>query len=57
MRPHISLDVRVVAKSVTFYEKVFGLRPQMVHEGLRSFIAKRIDDHGHVDDILQEAAG
>lgn len=28
MRPHISLDVRDVAKSVAFYEKVFGLSPQ-----------------------------
>ena len=28
MRPHISLDVRDVGKSVAFYEKVFGLKPQ-----------------------------
>jgi catechol 2,3-dioxygenase-like lactoylglutathione lyase family enzyme len=28
MRPHISLDVRNVAKSVEFYEKVFGVNPQ-----------------------------
>jgi catechol 2,3-dioxygenase-like lactoylglutathione lyase family enzyme len=28
MRPHISLDVRNVAKSVEFYEKVFGVKPQ-----------------------------
>jgi catechol 2,3-dioxygenase-like lactoylglutathione lyase family enzyme len=28
MRPHISLDVRDVAKSAAFYEKVFGLPPQ-----------------------------
>jgi catechol 2,3-dioxygenase-like lactoylglutathione lyase family enzyme len=28
MRPHISLDVRDVAKSVAFYEKVFGVKPQ-----------------------------
>lgn len=28
MRPHISLDVRDVAKSATFYEKVFGIKPQ-----------------------------
>lgn len=28
MRPHISLDVRDVAKSVVFYEKVFGVSPQ-----------------------------
>ena len=28
MRPHISLDVRDVAKSVVFYEKVFGVKPQ-----------------------------
>ena len=28
MRPHISLDVRDVAKSVAFYENVFGVRPQ-----------------------------
>ena len=28
MRPHISLDVRDVAKSVAFYEKVFGVPPQ-----------------------------
>lgn len=27
---------------------------QLLHEGLRAFIAKRVDDHGHVDDILQE---
>lgn len=28
MRPHISLDVRDVSKSVAFYEKVFGVSPQ-----------------------------
>ncbi len=28
MRPHISLDVRDVAKSVAFYEKVFAVKPQ-----------------------------
>ncbi|MGQ0667355.1 MAG: ArsI/CadI family heavy metal resistance metalloenzyme [Nitrospiraceae bacterium] len=28
MRPHLSLDVRNVAQSVAFYEKVFGVRPQ-----------------------------
>lgn len=28
MRPHLSLDVRDVAKSVAFYEKVFGVKPQ-----------------------------
>lgn len=28
MRPHISLDVRDVAKSVAFYEMVFGVKPQ-----------------------------
>lgn len=28
MRPHISLDVRDIAKSVAFYEKVFGMKPQ-----------------------------
>ena len=28
MRPHISLDVRDVSKSVAFYEKVFGISPQ-----------------------------
>ena len=28
MRPHISLDVRDVSKSVTFYGKVFGVKPQ-----------------------------
>ena len=28
MRPHISLDVRDVSKSVVFYEKVFGVPPQ-----------------------------
>ena len=28
MRPHISLDVRDVPKSVAFYEKVFGVKPQ-----------------------------
>lgn len=27
---------------------------QLLQEGLRAFIAKRIDDQGHVDDILQE---
>jgi len=27
---------------------------QLVHDGLRVFIAKRVNDHGHVDDILQE---
>ncbi|MDH4252252.1 MAG: VOC family protein [Nitrospira sp.] len=28
MRPHISLDVRDMSKSVAFYEKVFGVKPQ-----------------------------
>ena len=28
MRPHISLDVRDVSRSVAFYEKVFGVKPQ-----------------------------
>jgi len=28
MRPHISLDVRNVSKSVAFYEKVFDVKPQ-----------------------------
>lgn len=28
MRPHLSLDVRNVPQSVTFYEKVFGVPPQ-----------------------------
>ena len=42
MRPHISLDVRDVAKSVAFYEKVFGMKPQKQVEeyaklGLRGF--------------------
>ncbi len=27
---------------------------QLVHDGLRAFIAKRVNDHGHVDDILQD---
>lgn len=28
MRPHISLDVRDVSRSVAFYKKVFGVSPQ-----------------------------
>ena len=28
MRPHLSLDVRSVPRSVAFYEKVFGVSPQ-----------------------------
>lgn len=28
MRPHLSLDVRDVSKSVEFYKKVFGVSPQ-----------------------------
>ncbi len=27
---------------------------QLVHDGLRVFIAKRVNDQGHVDDILQD---
>ncbi|MCP9449812.1 MAG: RNA polymerase sigma factor SigZ [Nitrospira sp.] len=27
---------------------------QLVHDGLRAFIAKRVSDHGHIDDILQD---
>jgi RNA polymerase sigma-70 factor, ECF subfamily len=27
---------------------------QELHDGLRAFIAKRVDDQGHADDILQE---
>ena len=28
MRPHVSLDVRDVQRSVEFYQKVFGVKPQ-----------------------------
>jgi catechol 2,3-dioxygenase-like lactoylglutathione lyase family enzyme len=28
MRPHLSIDVKNIEKSVEFYEKVFGLNPQ-----------------------------
>ncbi|HSA60995.1 MAG TPA: ArsI/CadI family heavy metal resistance metalloenzyme [Nitrospiraceae bacterium] len=28
MRPHVSLDVRDISRSVAFYEKVFGVQPQ-----------------------------
>ncbi|NGZ03250.1 MAG: glyoxalase/bleomycin resistance/dioxygenase family protein [Nitrospira sp. WS238] len=38
MRPHISLDVRNVSKSVAFYEKVFGVPPQ-----------KQVDDYAKFD--------
>jgi RNA polymerase sigma-70 factor (ECF subfamily) len=27
---------------------------RLVHDGLRAFIAKRVNDHGQVDDLLQE---
>lgn len=27
---------------------------QLVHDGLRAFIARRVNDQGHVDDILQD---
>jgi RNA polymerase sigma-70 factor, ECF subfamily len=27
---------------------------QLVHDGLRAFIAKRVNDHDHIDDILQD---
>lgn len=27
---------------------------QLVHDGLRAFIARRVGDHGHVDDILHD---
>ncbi|MCS6896338.1 MAG: sigma-70 family RNA polymerase sigma factor, partial [Nitrospira sp.] len=27
---------------------------RLVHDGLRAFIARRVGDHGHVDDILQD---
>jgi RNA polymerase sigma-70 factor (ECF subfamily) len=27
---------------------------QLVHDGLRAFISKRVNDEGHVDDILQD---
>jgi len=27
---------------------------QLMHDGLRAFIAKRVNDQGHVDDILQD---
>jgi len=38
MRPHISLDVRDVARSVAFYEKVFGMKAQ-----------KQVDDYAKFD--------
>lgn len=27
---------------------------QLVHGGLRAFIARRVGDHGHIDDILHD---
>ncbi len=37
MRPHISLDVRQVAASAAFYEKVFGVKPQKLTEDYAKF--------------------
>ena len=37
MRPHLSLDVRNVAASVEFYQKVFGVAPQKQTEDYAKF--------------------
>jgi predicted enzyme related to lactoylglutathione lyase len=36
MRPHLSLDVRNVAASVQFYQKVFSVAPQKQTEDYAS---------------------
>lgn len=41
MRPHISLDVRDVSKSVAFYEKVFTVPPQKQVADYAKFDLKR----------------
>lgn len=41
MRPHISLDVRNVSKSVAFYEKVFTVPPQKQVADYAKFDLKR----------------
>jgi Lactoylglutathione lyase and related lyases len=40
MRPHLSLNVRDVQKSVAFYNKVFGVAPQKQVEGYAKFDLK-----------------
>jgi catechol 2,3-dioxygenase-like lactoylglutathione lyase family enzyme len=37
MRPHISLDVRNVSRSVEFYRKVFGTEPQKQSQNYAKF--------------------
>jgi catechol 2,3-dioxygenase-like lactoylglutathione lyase family enzyme len=37
MRAHLSIDVRDVEKSVEFYEKVFGLKPQKRSDNYAKF--------------------
>jgi catechol 2,3-dioxygenase-like lactoylglutathione lyase family enzyme len=37
MRPHLSLDVQDVPRSVAFYEKVFGVAPQKQTEDYAKF--------------------
>ena len=43
MRPHISLDVRDVSRSVVFYEKVFGVKPQKQVADYAKFDLKTLD--------------
>ncbi len=40
MRPHISINVTDVAKTVQFYEKVFGVKPQKQTENYAKFDLK-----------------
>jgi catechol 2,3-dioxygenase-like lactoylglutathione lyase family enzyme len=37
MRAHLSIDVKCVEKSVEFYEKVFGLKPQKQSDSYAKF--------------------
>lgn len=37
MRPHISLDVADVKKSIEFYERIFGVKPQKQTDGYAKF--------------------
>lgn len=40
MRPHLSINVRDLEKSVAFYSKVFGIAPQKVAPGYAKFDLK-----------------
>ena len=40
LKPHISLNMKDVKKSIEFYQKLFGIEPVKVRKGYAKFDAK-----------------